>query len=96
MELLGLILQLVMAKPGHSPSQLAPNGWQLLLEEGLRSENPLKLAERGLAARGRLAPEAALRGGFSFTRRLYMNQKRIMANTMQLLTGDRDTQRCAT
>jgi hypothetical protein len=26
MELLGLTLQLVMAKPGHSPSELAPNG----------------------------------------------------------------------
>ena len=33
---------------------------QLLLEEGLRPENPLNLAERGLGARGRLAPEAAL------------------------------------
>jgi hypothetical protein len=31
MELLGLILQLVMAKTGHSPSGLAPKG-QMLTE----------------------------------------------------------------
>jgi hypothetical protein len=35
-------------------------GGQLLLEEGLRPHTPLKLAEGGLGARGRLAPEAAL------------------------------------
>jgi hypothetical protein len=31
MELLGLILQLVMAKPGHSSSELAPNRRPLLI-----------------------------------------------------------------
>jgi hypothetical protein len=35
MELLGLILQLVMAKTGHSPSELAPKGplWIRMLTE---------------------------------------------------------------